>query len=51
MSSRSAAQGWLSGAIRQAPPICLMGLPNRLQMDNDATICDGYKPPRVFGVL
>src|SRR5215813_5657391 len=28
-----------------------LGLPDGLQMDNDATFCGGYKAPRVFGRL
>jgi hypothetical protein len=28
-----------------------MGLPDRLQMDNDATFRGGYKAPRVLGML
>jgi hypothetical protein len=51
MSSRSAAQGWLRRAIRRASATCLKGLPHRLRMDNDATFCSGYKPPRVLGML
>src|SRR5262249_39581734 len=29
----------------------ILGLPDGLQMDNDAAFCGGYKAPRVFGQL
>jgi hypothetical protein len=38
LSSRSQAQEWRSGAIRQAPSTCLMDLPHRLQMENEASV-------------